>query len=103
MEQALQDESRTAVRSQPGPTVNHPIWSRFLARFMGDIEAKGNADYRRENLAGISGRVVELGAGTGLNFEHYPLDVTELVAAEPEPYMRERAAEAAPAAPVPVK
>src|SRR3954451_10619967 len=103
MEQALQDESRTAARSQAGPQVNHPIWSRFLARFMGDIEAKGNADYRRENLAGISGRVVELGAGTGLNFQHYPPEVSELVATEPEPYMRERAVEAAPAAPIPVK
>lgn len=69
---------------------------------MGDIEEKGNAEYRRENLAGVRGRVVELGAGTGLNFAHYPPEVTELVATEPEPYMRERAEQAVGAAPIPV-
>lgn len=87
---------------QDAPEVRHPIWSRFLARFMVDIEAKGNADYRRENLAGVSGRVIELGVGTGLNFQHYGPDVTELVAAEPEPYMREGALKAAADAPVPI-
>jgi ubiquinone/menaquinone biosynthesis C-methylase UbiE len=87
---------------QDAPEVSHPIWSRFLARFMGDIEEKGNAEYRRENLAGVAGRVIELGAGTGLNFAHYPSEVTELVAAEPEPYMRERGEKAAAQAPIPV-
>jgi SAM-dependent methyltransferase len=87
---------------QDAPKVHHPIWSRFLARFMSDIEAKGNADYRRENLAGVSGRVIELGVGTGLNFKHYGPDVTELVAAEPEPYMREGALTAARDAAVPI-
>jgi hypothetical protein len=38
---------------------------------MTDIEDKGNAEYRRENLAGVKGRVIELGVGTGLNFAHY--------------------------------
>jgi SAM-dependent methyltransferase len=87
---------------QDVPKVHHPIWSRFLARFMGDIEEKGNAEHRHENLAGVQGRVLELGAGTGLNFAHYPSAVTELVAAEPEPYMRERAERAAREAPIPV-
>ena len=39
---------------------------------------------RRENLAGLSGRVLEVGAGTGTNFELYPDTVTEVVAVEPE-------------------
>jgi len=96
-------DSPPVTGSAAGPKVNHPIWSRFLARFMGDIEAKGNAEYRRENLAGVGGRVIELGAGTGLNFPHYGPEVTELVAAEPEPYMRERAVAAAGGAPIPVR
>ena len=29
-------------------------------------------ELRRENLAGLSGRVLEVGAGTGSNFAHYP-------------------------------
>ena len=51
----------------------------------------------------LSGRVVELGAGNGINFKHYPRTVTELVAVEPEPYLRDRASLAAADAPVPVK
>jgi ubiquinone/menaquinone biosynthesis C-methylase UbiE len=101
MAEVLEGEVRADVQPA-GPKVSHPLWSRFLARFMGDIEAKGNADYRRENLAGVSGRVIELGAGTGLNFPYYGPDVTELVATEPESYMRERASQAAVEAPVPV-
>ena len=45
---------------------------------------------RRALLAQASGRVLEIGAGTGLNLEHYPAALHELVLAEPEPAMRER-------------
>jgi ubiquinone/menaquinone biosynthesis C-methylase UbiE len=38
-------------------------------------------------LAGARGRTVEIGAGTGLNLEHYPAAVTELVLTEPDPHM----------------
>jgi SAM-dependent methyltransferase len=63
-------------------------------------EEHGQTDLRRENLAGLEGRVIELGAGTGLNFAHYGDAVTEVVGAEPEPYMRARAEKAAADAPV---
>jgi ubiquinone/menaquinone biosynthesis C-methylase UbiE len=46
--------------------------------------------------------VIEVGAGNGINFGHYPETVTEVVALEPEPYLRERAEQAAVGAPVPV-
>ena len=35
-------------------------------------------------LADLKARVVEVGAGNGLNFRHCPASVTELVAVEPE-------------------
>lgn len=80
--------------------VRHPVFARVYARFGKAAEAKGAAEHRGELLAGLTGRVIEVGAGNGLNFRHYPLSVTEVVAAEPEPYLRERAIEAAKDAPV---
>jgi SAM-dependent methyltransferase len=53
-------------------------------------------------LAGLTGRVIEVGAGTGANFPCYPSTVSEVVAIEPEPYLRELAQAAAADAPVPV-
>lgn len=58
-------------------------------------EDPDQVEHRREMLEGLSGRVFELGAGTGSNFAHYPSTVTTLTAAEPEPYLRERATAAA--------
>ena len=54
-------------------------------------------------LQGLTGRVLELGSGNGINFSHYPSTVTEVVAIEPEPYLRARAERAAADAPVPVR
>jgi len=48
--------------------VRHPIFARLYARFSADEEAKGGAELRDELLAGLAGRVVEVGAGHGLNF-----------------------------------
>ena len=44
---------------------------------------------------GLAGRVIEVGAGAGSNFAHYPATVEDVVAVEPEPYLRERARTAA--------
>jgi ubiquinone/menaquinone biosynthesis C-methylase UbiE len=46
--------------------------------------------------------VIELGAGSGANFAHYPTTVSEVVAVEPERYLRERAQQAAADAPIAV-
>lgn len=54
---------------------------------------------RRENLAGLTGRVLEVGAGIGTNFPLYPQSVDEVIAAEPEPRLATRARAAADAAP----
>jgi ubiquinone/menaquinone biosynthesis C-methylase UbiE len=54
-------------------------------------------------LAGLSGRIVEVGAGHGLSFAHYPSDVTEVIAVEPEEHLRRMAEKAAGKAPVPVR
>jgi ubiquinone/menaquinone biosynthesis C-methylase UbiE len=73
----------------------HPIFARLYERLSQKTEANGNAAHRRELLDGLTGRVIEVGAGNGLNFAHYPTTITEVVAVEPEPYLRQRAAERA--------
>jgi ubiquinone/menaquinone biosynthesis C-methylase UbiE len=83
--------------------VKNPLFARYFARFGARNEERGNRELRRELLAGLSGRVMEVGAGSGLNFPHYPATVRQVVAVEPEPFLRGRAAEAAATAPVPVR
>ena len=46
---------------------------------------------------------MEVGAGNGINFAHYPATVAEVIAVEPEPYLRSQAEKAAASAPVPVR
>ena len=82
--------------------VHHPLFARLYDRLAPKLEKEGAAEHRRELLAGLEGRVIEVGAGTGINFAHYPSTVNEVVAVEPEPYLRGRAAEAARTAPVAV-
>jgi len=76
-------------------TVRHPLCARLYARQAERAEALGLADRRRSLLVGLSGRVLEIGAGTGTNLRHYPAEVTEVVAVEPEPYLRARLSNAA--------
>jgi ubiquinone/menaquinone biosynthesis C-methylase UbiE len=83
--------------------VHHPLFARLYARLARHEDERGNADNRRELLAGLKGRVVEVGAGTGSNFAHYPAAVTEVIAVEPEPYLRKKAESAAADAAVTVR
>jgi SAM-dependent methyltransferase len=87
---------------QHGERVRHPVFARLYQRISAAAEEAGAAEHRARLLAGLTGRVVEVGAGNGMNFAHYPPSVTEVVAVEPEPYLRARAEEAAVGAPVPV-
>ncbi|CAJ1495124.1 class I SAM-dependent methyltransferase [[Mycobacterium] kokjensenii] len=82
-------------------TVDNPLFARIWT-YMSSHETDWLRDRRRENLAGLAGRVLEVGAGTGSNFAFYPQTVTEVVAAEPEVRLRDAALAAAAAAPVPV-
>lgn len=89
--------------STPTSKIAHPLFARIYARQSQGAEARGMTDQRRELLAGLSGTVVEVGAGNGLNFAHYPPAVDRVIAVEPEPYLRALAQDAAAQAPVPVE
>lgn len=80
----------------------HPVFARVYAKVAEISERRGGGEHRRRLLAGLTGRVIEIGAGSGANFCHYPTSVSEVVAVEPEGYLRERAQQAAARAPVPV-
>jgi ubiquinone/menaquinone biosynthesis C-methylase UbiE len=71
-------------------------WQRLSATFYDPVLALGELTglrrRRRELLAAAHGRVVEIGAGTGLNLRHYPDGLDELLLVEPDPAMRRRLA-----------
>jgi ubiquinone/menaquinone biosynthesis C-methylase UbiE len=62
------------------------VYNPFL--WLGEIA--GMRRLRRTLLDSARGKVVEIGAGTGLNVEHYPDNVDDLVLTEPDAAMRRR-------------
>ncbi|MFF2900920.1 class I SAM-dependent methyltransferase [Streptomyces sp. NPDC057966] len=87
----------------PRDAVHHPVFARFYARMSVVAETRaGLAAVRSDLLAGLSGRVIEIGAGNGLNFAHYPPAVSEVVAIEPERSLRRLAVRSALRAGLPV-
>jgi ubiquinone/menaquinone biosynthesis C-methylase UbiE len=69
-------------------------WLRIMARlydpFLWLGEVAGMRSRRTALLSSASGRVLEIGAGTGLNVAHYPDGIAELVLTEPDEAMRRR-------------
>ena len=81
--------------------VDNPFFARVWP-VVATHEAQAVRALRRENLAGLSGRVLEVGAGIGTNFPNYPKAVEQVVAVEPEPRLADQARAAAAVVPVPV-
>jgi ubiquinone/menaquinone biosynthesis C-methylase UbiE len=83
--------------------IARPRFARMYLRSAASAEQRGATDHRRRLLEGLSGTVVEIGAGHGLNFPLYPPEVNEVVAIEPEPTLRSEADTAAKSASVPIR
>lgn len=81
----------------------HSRFARMYEQMSAESERRGTAKHRDRALAGLTGRVIEIGAGNGMNFSHYPETVSNVVAVEPEDYLRALAEQAADQAPVPVR
>ena len=88
--------------TQRDTDIRRPFFARMFLRIGAVADAKGGTVYRERTLQGLNGKVIEVGAGHGLNFPHYPATVTEVVAIEPNPVLRKHAEEAAREAPVPI-
>jgi SAM-dependent methyltransferase len=100
------EDALTGRPEQATPPLYGPDQSRF-ARYLERREARRPDlvahELRRRLLAGLRGRVLELGCGEGRAFEHYPPAVTGVVAVEPDPTARAAARERARAAPVEIE
>jgi ubiquinone/menaquinone biosynthesis C-methylase UbiE len=62
-------------------------FSALYDRCFKAAEEAGLRNMRRNVTAGARGRVLEVGAGTGLNLDLYPLDISDLTLVEPDPHM----------------
>lgn len=76
----------------------HPVLAAVYDLVMSGFERAAGGDWRRQVLAGCTGRVLDLGCGTGANFPLWrQMEGVALHATEPDPHMlrraRQRAAE----------
>ena len=76
------------------------VLPRFMALAMGTEEL---AEHRQRAFGALSGRVLELGFGSGLNLPHYPPEVSTVLAIEPVPVNRKLARKRIAASPIPVE
>lgn len=91
------------TESQPLYGPGQSAFARYLERRERRRPDPVARELRRRLLAGLRGRVVEVGCGDGAGFEFYPPAVTELLAVEPDPTARAAAAERARSAPFPAR
>ena len=73
------------------PQEGHRWFAAIYDRMMASAERSFMKGVREEIAGGASGRVLELGAGTGANFAYYGEGAEEIIALEPDPFMLERA------------
>lgn len=68
------------------------LFARFYDPFMESMEQKVLSRYRKQLLQPLSGNILEVGSGTGVNFTLYPEDC-KVIASEPSEHMLKYAAE----------
>ena len=88
----MTDIASTELQASPPSAAWLRIFALVYDPFLWLGEIAGMRRRRSTLLGGARGRVVEIGAGTGLNIAHYPDGIAELVLTEPEPAMRRRLA-----------
>src|SRR5207245_10642054 len=81
----------TTTQEAPAKRRRGHRWFAALYDPINRAEERGSMGRRRhELLTDIRGDVVEIGAGTGANFGHYP-ESAHVIALEPDPFMLQRA------------
>ena len=69
------------------------FYSNLVIPYCIDLAMSGSnlQQYRQELLADVSGEILEIGFGTGLNLPHYPERVTQITTIDPNPGMQKLA------------
>ncbi|MEY2832850.1 MAG: hypothetical protein RLZZ574_2108, partial [Cyanobacteriota bacterium] len=69
------------------------FYSNLVIPYCIDLSMSGSnlRQYRQELLKDVSGEILEIGFGTGLNLPHYPEQVTKITTVEPNPGMQKLA------------
>lgn len=70
---------------------SRPVFAWIYGRLARYMERGPVGRYRRELLAPLTGRVIEIGGGTGENIKHYSPLATQVVVTEPDRFMLKRA------------
>lgn len=81
---------------------DHPIFAAVYDRMTASAEAAGLAERRHDLLAAATGRVLEVGGGTGHNLVHYAA-ASEVVVLEPDGAMRRHLASRLADCPAPAR
>src|SRR4051812_21436184 len=76
------------------------LFASLYDRFFELAERDGLAARREDLLRGVSGRVLEIGAGTGLSLDYYPDSLERLVLTEPSEPMARRLEDRVTASPL---
>ena len=82
-----------ACNNGPIGSFRHPLFARVYARLSGPMEQEVGR-YRQDLVGELSGEILEVGCGNGMNFSHYGPGAS-VTALEPEPYLRDLAVKAA--------
>ena len=69
------------------------FYSNLIIPYCIDLAMSGSnlEQYRQQLLANVSGDILEIGFGTGLNLPHYPEEVREITTIDPNPGMQKLA------------
>jgi ubiquinone/menaquinone biosynthesis C-methylase UbiE len=79
-----------SVDGRAAMTIGSRLFAAAYDTFGGGVEAAGLSAHRRSLLADATGRVLEVGAGTGRNLPFYGAGVASLTFAEPDEAMARR-------------